>query len=126
MRTVKEVAEQLGFPEHTIRYYTDQGLVPDLKRDQNNIRLFDEGAVSWLLCAKHLRQCGMSIDDIRTYINLCRQGEATIGKRYEIMKKQRETALAQLEEARQRAKYIAEKTEQYSDFLTGRKAELKG
>lgn len=39
MYTVKEVAKLLGLTEHTIRYYTDKGLVPTIQRDKNNIRL---------------------------------------------------------------------------------------
>lgn len=39
MYTVKENAKQLGFTEHTIRFYTDKGLVPGVMRDQNNCQL---------------------------------------------------------------------------------------
>jgi hypothetical protein len=42
MYTVKEVAKLLNMTEHTVRYYTDMGLVPSLKRDKNGNRLFDE------------------------------------------------------------------------------------
>ena len=71
MHSVKEVASMLDMTEHTVRYYTDKGLVPNLKRDHNNNRLFDEAALNWLLCVKHLRHCGMSVDDIKRYIGLC-------------------------------------------------------
>lgn len=33
MYTVKEVSKQLGLTQHTIRYYTDKGLVPNVQRD---------------------------------------------------------------------------------------------
>lgn len=41
MYTVKEVAKCLNLTEHTIRYYTDKGLVPSIKRDKNNTRIFN-------------------------------------------------------------------------------------
>lgn len=117
MQTVKEVAKLLNLTEHTVRYYTDENLIPDLKRDKNNKRLFDEAAINWLLCIKHLRKCGMPIEDIKTYIDLCLEGESTIEKRYEIMRKQKEISQTQLEEAKQRAKYIEDKTKKYYQIM---------
>ena len=45
MYTVKEVSRLLGLSEHTTRFYSDKGLVPSLRRDKNNNRIFD--AVSY-------------------------------------------------------------------------------
>lgn len=120
MYTVKEAAKLLNLTEHTIRYYTDRKLVPHLKRDKNNNRLFDDEALNWLLCAKFFRHCGMSIEDIKRYIDLCLEGESTIKERYNIMIKQRDIAQAQLEEAKKRAKYIEEKTNDYYNFINGK------
>ena len=63
MYTVKEAAKQLGFTEHTIRFYTDKGLVPGVIRDKNNCRLFTEESINWLIGIKHLKECGMTLDD---------------------------------------------------------------
>ena len=71
MYTVKEAAALLGLTEHTVRYYTDKGLVPSVKRDKNNNRLFDEESMNWLTGVKYLKQCGMSIETIREYVRLC-------------------------------------------------------
>ncbi|WP_409367074.1 MerR family transcriptional regulator [Lysinibacillus sp. 38-6] len=120
MYTVKEVAQRLEMNEHTVRYYTDQGLVPSLKRDNHNIRLFDEASVRWLLCVKHLRHCGMPIEEIKTYINLCQKGDSTVRERYDIMRKQQTVALAQLEEAQHRVAYIEEKASNYLQMINGR------
>ena len=117
MYTVKEVAALLNMTDHTVRYYTDQGLVPNVKRDNHNNRLFDEASVNWLLCVKHLRHCGMTIDDIKTYILLCQKGDSTVKERYEIMRRQRAVALAQLEEAKQRTEYIEEKVINYLNIM---------
>src|SRR5699024_10069757 len=97
MQTVKEVAASLNLTEHTVRYYTDKHLISDLKRDKNNKRLFDEAAINWLLCIKHLRKWGMRIEDIKIYIDLCLEEKSTIEERYEIMRKQKEDAQEQLE-----------------------------
>ncbi|MDL5039621.1 MerR family transcriptional regulator [Heyndrickxia coagulans] len=117
MYTVKEVAQLLELTEHTIRYYTDKGLVPSVQRDKNNNRLFDDESINWLTGVKYLKQCGMSVKDIKTYVDLCLEGDATIEERYEIILKQKEIALQRLEEAKRTAEYMEEKARHYLDII---------
>jgi DNA-binding transcriptional MerR regulator len=119
MYTVKEVAKMLDLTEHTVRFYTDKGLVPNLQRDKNNIRLFDKESLNWLTGVKYLKQCGMSVEDIKTYVDLCLEGGSTIQERYEIILKQKAIAHAQLEEAKRTVKYMEEKTNHYFDIING-------
>ena len=98
MYTVKEAAKQLGFTEHTIRFYTDKGLVPGVMRDKNNCRLFTE-------------------ESMKTYIELCLQGDSTIETRYHIILKQKEIAKRQLEEAKQRLDYMEKKAKLYRKIM---------
>ncbi|MFE3897536.1 MULTISPECIES: MerR family transcriptional regulator [unclassified Priestia] len=117
MYTVKEVAKLLDLTEHTVRYYTDKGLVPNLQRDKNNIRLFDDQSINWLKGAKHLKQSGMSVEAIKSYVDLCLEGESTIQQRYEILLEQKATALAQLEQAKLIVKFMEEKVNHYRDII---------
>ncbi len=48
----------------------------------------------------------MSVEAIKTYVDLCLEGESTIPQRYEILLEQRDKTLAQLEEAKQRAEFM--------------------
>ncbi len=59
----------------------------------------------------------MSVEDIKSYVDLCLEGRSTIQERYGIIMKQKATALAQLEEAKQRAKYMEEKANHYLDII---------
>lgn len=100
MYTVKEVSEILNLSEHTIRYYTDQGIV-EVKRDQKNRRLFDEQAIDWLRGARFLKRLGISIEDIKQFHALCKQdGDKTIHARLGILLKQQTQALEELEHAK--------------------------
>jgi DNA-binding transcriptional MerR regulator len=119
MHTVKEVSKLLDLTEHTVRFYTDKGLVPNLQRDKNNIRLFDEESLNWLTGVKYLKQCGMSVEDIKTYVDLCLEGGSTIQERYEIILKQKEIAQKQLEEAKRTVKYMEEKANHYEEVIKG-------
>jgi len=120
MYTVKEAARMTGLTEHAVRFYTDKGLVPGLKRDGNNTRLFDDKAINWLHGVKCLKASGMSIKDIKTYVDLCLRGDATIPERYALMMKHKEEALAKLEEIKRHIAHLEEKTALYEAVLAGR------
>jgi DNA-binding transcriptional MerR regulator len=117
--TVKEVSKLLDMTEHTVRFYTDKGLVPSVQRDKNNIRLFDQESINWLIGVKYLKQCGMSVEDIKSYVDLCLEGNSTIEERYEIIMKQKEIAQTQLEDAKRTVKYMEEKANHYIDIING-------
>lgn len=119
MYTVKEVSKLLDLTEHTVRFYTDKGLVPSVQRDKNNNRLFDQESINWLIGVKYLKQVGMSVEDIKSYVDLCLEGNSTIQERFEIIMKQREIAQAQLEEAKRTVKYMEEKLVHYQDIING-------
>lgn len=117
MYTVKEVSAMLGLTAHTIRYYTDLGLIPMLKRDKNNHRLFDEEAVNWLTAVKTLRGCGMSIEAIKHYLDLCLDGDCSVPERYEIFMKQKEIVDAQLREIAEHAAFLERKLAHYQQIM---------
>ena len=52
----------------TLKFYCNQGLVPNVKRDKNNRRVFDERDVEWAKSLVRLKKCGMSIDEMRAYL----------------------------------------------------------
>jgi DNA-binding transcriptional MerR regulator len=119
MYTVKEVAKMLDLSEHAIRFYTDKGLIPSLLRDQNNNRLFNEESVNWLIGVKILKQCGMSIEDIKNYADLCIKGDSTIQERFEIILRQKELAILRLQEAKSTVDYLEEKSNYYLNIIEG-------
>ncbi|WP_127583620.1 MerR family transcriptional regulator [Paenibacillus koleovorans] len=120
MHTVKEAAQITGLTEHAVRFYTDKGLVPSVQRNQNNIRMFDEESINWLHGVKCLKQSGMSIEAIKTYVDLCLEGESTIPQRSVLMMEHKETALAKLEEAKRHVVHLEEKTALYQAILEHR------
>lgn len=119
MYTIKEVSELLGLTKHTVRYWTDKGLIPTVQRDENNNRLFDQESVNWLTGIKHLKKGGMSVEDIKRYVDLALEGDSTLPERYEIIIRQKDIALEQLKEAEQRAAYMEEKAKHYLDIMNG-------
>ncbi|WP_320997564.1 MerR family transcriptional regulator [Enterocloster bolteae] len=120
--TIKQVSEMTGLTEHTLRFYTDRKLVP-CKRDGANRRVFDDESLNWLEGVICLRKCGVSIEDISAYCNLCREGNGTLEERYRFMLKQRDYAYQQLKEARELVEYMERKVAHYEDVIAGKAAD---
>ena len=118
--TIRQMAQMFGVTEHTLRFYTDQGLLP-CTRDSGNRRVFDEESVNWMQGIMCLKGCGASIEDIREYCRLCLMEESkeNLRARYTIIRKQREEAYKRVEEAKATARYMDDKVAHYEAILPG-------
>ena len=45
MYSMKETCEQVGMSYQTLKFYCNEGLVPNVKRDKNNYRVLDRKSV---------------------------------------------------------------------------------
>ena len=98
MYTVGEMAKMLGVPASTLRYYDKEGLLPFVERSAGGIRMFRESDLEWLRVIGCMKKAGMSIRDIRQYMELVIQGDDTIDARLEMFRRQRKTLEAQMAE----------------------------
>ena len=62
---MKEVCDEVGITYETLKYYCNEGLVPNHERNKNNYRIFDDKDVNWIKGLTKLRECGMSIKDMK-------------------------------------------------------------
>ena len=89
--------------------------MPDMKRDEGNRRIFDDHDIKGILCMKRLRSCGMSIQEIREFLELCRRGKSSVPERKQVLERKRQELLAQIEEIRKSIDYIDEKQAYYDE-----------
>ncbi len=120
MYSMKEVCKQTGLTYETLKFYCNQGLVPNVKRDENNYRIFDDRDVAWINSLNCLRNCDMSIQEMKAYIDLCLQGESTIPERKVILEEKRKALLDQMQELQEAIDYIDWKQGFYDDVLSGK------
>ena len=88
--TVGEMAKRLDVPASTLRYYDKEGLLPFVARSPGGMRMFQDADLEWLKVIGCLKKAGMSIKNIRVYIELAMQGDETIDQRLELFQNQRE------------------------------------
>lgn len=118
MYTMKQVCKKLGMTYETLRFYCDEGLVPNVKRDKNNYRSFDEKNLNWLESLQYLKRCGMSIKDMKKYMNLCLQGASSINERKAILNAQKEILLTRINEIQESISYIDGKQAYFDAILS--------
>ena len=63
--TMMQVCKETGMTYQALKFYCNEGLVPNVKRDKNNRRVFDERDVAWIGSLTCLKKCGMSIQEMK-------------------------------------------------------------
>ena len=48
MYTMMQVCKEADMTYQTLKFYCNEGLVPNVKRDRNNRRVFDDHDVAWI------------------------------------------------------------------------------
>lgn len=118
--TMMHVCRELGLTYQTLKFYCNQGLVPNVKRDKNNRRIFDGRDIEWLRGLCHLKRCGMSIEEMKAYMNLCLEGPRSIPERKLMLDAKRKALVEKLAEVQKSIDYIDRKQAYYDDVLAGR------
>ena len=118
--TMRQTCDQTGFTYDTLKFYCNSGLVPNVKRDKNNYRMFNDNDIAWIKSLSCLKNCGMSIIEMKEYLKLCLEGESTIPKRQKILDAKLEELQEKMNEIQESIDYIHWKQNFYNDVLSGK------
>ena len=65
MYSMKKACELTGMTYENLKFYCNEGLVPNVKRDSRNFRIFDGRDIEWIKSLTCLKKCGMSIAEMK-------------------------------------------------------------
>lgn len=119
--TMMQTCRETNLTYQALKFYCNEGLVPNVKRDKNNRRVFDERDVAWISSLTCLKKCGMSIQEMKEYLDLCLQGESTIPQRKVMLAQKQEALRKSIQELEESVTYIDWKQNFYDDVLAGRR-----
>ena len=122
MYSMKETCALTNMTYENLKFYCNEGLVPNVKRDSRNYRVFDEHDVKWIQSLNCLKNCGMSIVEMKEYLALCLEGEVSIPARKKILAAKKEALLQSIAELQKAVAYIDWKQGFYDDVLSGKTA----
>ena len=122
MYSMKEACALTNMSYENLKFYCNEGLVPNVKRDSRNYRIFDDHDIKWIQSLNCLKRCGMSIAEMKEYLALCMEGEGTIPERKVILTEKKEALLQSIAELQEAVAYIDWKQDFYDDVLSGKTA----
>lgn len=73
-----------GLSNYTLRYYDKEGLLPFVKRNINGRRQFNNHDLSMIQLICCLKETGMSIKEIRAFIEWSMAGDSTLELRLQM------------------------------------------
>lgn len=120
MYSMKEACALTNMTYETLKFYCNEGLVPNVKRNKRNYRIFDEHDIKWIQSLNCLKKCGMSIAEMKEYLALCLEGKDSIPQRKVMLAAKRETLLQSISELQEAVAYIDWKQSFYDDVLSGK------
>ena len=119
--TMMQACKETNMTYQALKFYCNEGLVPNVKRDKNNRRIFDERDIAWINSLTCLKKCGMSIQEIKDYLALCLQGEASIPQRKELLAEKQKALHLAVKELQESIAYIDWKQNFYDEVLAGKR-----
>jgi DNA-binding transcriptional MerR regulator len=83
--TPRQAADDSGFSLDTLRYYERIGLLPAIRRTPAGRRTFTDTDLKWLGLLRCLRDTGMPISEMLRFVQLLRDGDATVPERIAVL-----------------------------------------
>ena len=118
--SMKETCKKTGLTYDALKFYCNEGLIPNVKRNKSNYRVFDDNDINWIKSLSCLKNCGMSIVEMKEYLNLCLKGKSSIPERQIIL----DAKLRELEHKKQEIQesidFVHWKQNFYKDVLSGK------
>ena len=118
--TMKQTCEKTGLTYDTLKFYCNEGLIPNVKRDKNNYRVFNDKDIEWIKCLSCLKSCDMSIVEMKEYLELCLKGKSSIPERQEILNNKLKELEYKINKIQDSINYIHWKQNFYNDVLRGK------
>lgn len=116
---MKQVCDEVGISYETLRFYYNEGLIPNVQRDKNNYRMFDEKNIAWIRSLQCLRKCGMSIQTMKEYLELSMQGAKSVAKRKELLGIQKEILEVKMRDIQESLDFVNNKQAYFDSVLNG-------
>jgi DNA-binding transcriptional MerR regulator len=74
--TIGQLARRTGLDARTLRFWSDEGVVPPVTRSPSGYRLYDAGSVARVELVRTLRELGLGLEDVRRVLD----GRATVAE----------------------------------------------
>jgi DNA-binding transcriptional MerR regulator len=112
--SIKQVSEKTNLPSHVLRYYESEGLLPSVGRSRNGIRRYTEDDLEWIALICCLKNTGMSIKQIKNFVELSVQGDSTLLERCGLLREHKVMVENQIAEMQKHLEKVTCKIEYFT------------
>ncbi len=105
--SISALSRKTGLSIHTLRYYEKEGLLRYVERTESGRRVYGDASMGCLLGVLCMKQAGMTLPQIKAFMDVTIEGAATLPKRLEMMLSAREQ-LSKLKDAVDRGIQLAD------------------
>jgi DNA-binding transcriptional MerR regulator len=112
--TIKQVSEKTSLAPHVLRYYEHEGLLPSVSRSRSGIRRYSENDLEWLGLICCLKNTGMSIKQIKHFVQLSVDGDKTLKQRCELLREHKKNVEVQIQEMKKYLQKVTHKIEKFT------------
>lgn len=105
--SISALSRKTGLSIHTLRFYEKEGLLRYVERTESGRRVYGEASMGCLLGVLCMKQAGMTLPQIKAFMDVTNEGIATLPKRLEMMINAREQ-LSKLKEDIERGIQLAD------------------
>jgi DNA-binding transcriptional MerR regulator len=114
--SMKQITEMTGVPASALRYYEKESILPFVERNDKGIRVYDDVNVEWIYFIRALRETDMPIREIKKYVALYMEGDATKEERRKLLLQHEENVEAKLSSQFEYLKRIRKKLVSYGEI----------
>ena len=112
--TIREVAQRTGLTASALRYYEREGLLCAVQRNGGGRRVYNEQDMDWLGIITCLKNTGMSLKQIKAFMDLSAAGRETLPKRCEMLVAHKRSVESKLAEMQKQLEKITQKIACYA------------
>lgn len=118
--TIKQMAAQSGLSEYTLRYYEKVGLIKPIPRDRSSgHRRYSADTVEILEALSCLRACGLSLEDMRTYLRQRERGDEAAAEQKALFLAHAEEVEREIHKLQVRQRYLSGKVAYWQARMNG-------
>jgi len=96
---MKYVIDHYNITAKTLRFYEEQGILPNISRDKKGNRVYSEPQLDWISFIRCLKETGMPISKIKEYKEAYEAGNSTYLERETMLKQHKLDLQKKIEES---------------------------
>ena len=110
---IKEVSERLDIPKETLRYWENNGLIPEVPRNASGYRDYTENEIKWALFTKAMRKAGMSVESLIDFMKLYQEHRDSRDAQKALVQEQYDQLVAKRDELNKTINYLGYKLDHF-------------